>query len=81
MQLIQSYPNSATSWVANMSALPHKHFSVGLINGTRSDERCTYFLTYKTRWLVEITSFSCHKKNGFLIKHKVNLSKIKACHP
>ena len=31
-QLIQSYPNSATLWVANMSDLPRKHFSVGLIN-------------------------------------------------
>lgn len=31
-QLIQSYPNSATPWVANMSALPHKDLCVGLIN-------------------------------------------------
>ena len=32
-QLIQSYPNSATLWVANTSALPHKDLCVGLMNG------------------------------------------------
>lgn len=78
-QLIQSYPNSATSWVANMSALPHNHFSVGLINGTHSDERCTDFLTYKTRWLAEITSFLC--QNGFLITYRLHSSQIKGCQP